>query len=132
MNILATEDRKRARCKYTQRKITRSCSFSQHYRLLQHVLIKQIICYLIEKIVSFQLRVYLSLPQFSVHLPQLILFWGSCKVLKFQIYRVQSKVVRRPFSLQPSIADVYFQLQNQFKKCKDLCYGIFKFQKSIL
>ena len=48
------------------------------------------------------------------------------------IYRVQSKVVRRPFSLQPLVADVYFQLQNCIKKCKDLCYGIFKFQKSIL
>ena len=48
------------------------------------------------------------------------------------IYRMQSKVVRRPFSLQPLVADVYFRLQNWFKKCKDLCYGIFKFQKSIL
>ena len=48
------------------------------------------------------------------------------------IYRVQSKIVRRPFSLQPLVADVYFQLQNWFKKCKDLCYGVFKFQKSIL
>ena len=48
------------------------------------------------------------------------------------IYRMQSKVVRRPFSLQPLVADLYFQLQNWFKKCIDLCYGIFKFQKSIL
>ena len=34
------------------------------------------------------------------------------------IYRVQSKVVRRPFSLQPLFADVYFQLQNWFKNVK--------------
>ena len=47
-------------------------------------------------------------------------------------YRVQSKVVRTPFSLQPLVADVYFNLQNWFKKCTDFCYGIFKFQKSIL
>ena len=51
---------------------------------------------------------------------------------KFFGYRVQSKVVRRSFSLQPLVPDVYIQLQNWFKKCKDLCYGIFKFQKSIL
>ena len=48
------------------------------------------------------------------------------------IYRVQSKVVRRPFFQQPLVVDLYFQLQNCFKKWKDLCYGIFKFQKSIL
>ena len=48
------------------------------------------------------------------------------------IYRVQSKVVRRPSSLQPLVADANFQLQNWLKKCQDLCYGIFKFQKSIL
>ena len=48
------------------------------------------------------------------------------------LYRVQSKVVKRPFSLQPLVIDVYFQSQNWFKKCKDLCYGIFKFHKSIL
>ena len=48
------------------------------------------------------------------------------------LYKVQSKVVRKPFSLKPLVVDAYFQLQNWFKKCKDLCYGIFKFQKSIL
>ena len=47
------------------------------------------------------------------------------------LYKVQGKVVRRPFSLQPLVADVHFQLQNRFKKYKDLWYDIFKFQKSI-
>ena len=48
------------------------------------------------------------------------------------LYRVQSQVVRRLFSLQPLVTDVCFQLQNWFKKYKNLCYGTFKFQKSIL
>ena len=47
----------------------------------------------------------------------------------YLIYRVQSKVVRRHFSHQPLVVYLYFQLQNWFKKCKDLCYRIFKFQK---
>ena len=51
---------------------------------------------------------------------------------QYHVYRVERKVVRRPFSLQPLVVDLYFQLQNWFKKYKDSCYGIFKFQKSIL
>ena len=59
-------------------------------------------------------------------------FLQTALQLYMYVYRVQSKVVRRPFSLQPLVVDAYFQLQNWLKKCIDLCYGIFKFQKSIL
>ena len=57
---------------------------------------------------------------------------GNEAGLNQYIYRVQRKVVRRPFSLQPLYADVYFQIQAWFKKCKDLCYVVFKNQNSIL
>ena len=74
-------------------------------------------------------------PQLRKMLLSLILDGLSGNILQQathnNVYRVQSKVVRTPFSLQPLALDLYFQLQNWFKKCKDSCYGIFKFQKSI-
>ena len=59
-------------------------------------------------------------------------FWSRITLSFLNIYRVQSKVVRRPFSRQPLVADVYLKVQNWFKTFNDLYYGIFIFQKSIL